>query len=78
MNGEFISIETAEKIAKLEKENKRLRKGLKKAINKICEQDVSIAKALEYIQSNDFIYDLQYVKEEKLCNMLKGERNEIR
>ena len=38
MNGEFISIETAEKIAKLEKENKKIKKGLKKAINKVCEQ----------------------------------------
>ena len=49
MNGEFISIETAEKIAKLEKENKRIKKGLKKAINKVCEQDIVIAETIEYI-----------------------------
>ena len=40
MNGEYLSLETAEKIAKLEKENKKLKKGLKKAINKVCEQDI--------------------------------------
>ena len=52
MNGEFISLETAEKIAKLEKENKKLKKGLLKAINKLCEQDIKIAKVIELLQVN--------------------------
>lgn len=73
MNGEFISIETAEKIAKLEKENKKLKKGLKKAINKVCEQDVVIAQAIEYIHNN---YPVCAGKE--LLEILKGDENEIR
>lgn len=86
MNGEFISIDTAERIAKLEKENKRLKNGLKKAINKICEQDVKMAQALEYME--DYIKlepnDLNLVPYAVKCEfkevikLLKGERNEIR
>ncbi len=79
MNGEFISLETAEKIAKLEKENKRLKKGLKKAINKVCEQDVIIAETIEYL---DGVLNSMWV-DEAAClrvalNKLKGEKNEIR
>lgn len=79
MNGEFISIETAEKIAKLEKENKRIKKGLKKAINKVCEQDIIIAETIEYIEN---ILNSMWVDEREslkvVLKMLKGDKNEIR
>lgn len=81
MNGEIISLETAEKIAKLEKENKRLKRGLKKAINKVCEQDVIIAEALEilskinYGDKNEYIPPLEILPVYKI---LKGDKNEIR
>lgn len=74
MNGEFISIETAEKIAKLEKENKKIKKGLKKAINKVCEQDMVIAETIEYIE--DVLSSIWINEEECLrtaLKMLKGE-----
>ena len=74
MNGEFISIETAEKIAKLEKENKKIKKGLKKAINKVCEQDMVIAETIEYIE--DVLNSIWVNEEECLrttLKMLKGE-----
>lgn len=74
MNGEFISIETAEKIAKLEKENKKIKKGLKKAINKVCEQDMVIAETIEYIED---VLNSIWVNEEEclrtVLKMLKGE-----
>lgn len=82
MNGEFISLETAEKIAKLEKENKKLKKGLKKAINKVCEQDIRMAEAIEYIEDNTYksneteYMDLTGIRE--LLDILKGDKNEIR
>lgn len=74
MNGEFISIETAERIAKLEKENKKIKKGLKKAINKVCEQDIVIAETIEYIE--DVLNSIWVNEEECLrtaLKMLKGE-----
>lgn len=74
MNGEFISIDTAEKIAKLEKENKKIKKGLKKAINKVCEQDMVIAETIEYIE--DVLNSIWINEEECLrtaLKMLKGE-----
>lgn len=74
MNGEFISIETAEKIAKLEKENKKIKKGLKKAINKVCEQDMVIAETIEYIE--DVLNSIWVNEEECLrtaLKLLKGE-----
>lgn len=74
MNGEFISVETAEKIAKLEKENKKIKKGLKKAINKVCEQDMVIAETIEYIE--DVLNSIWVNEEECLrtaLKMLKGE-----
>ena len=75
MNGEFISIETAEKIAKLEKENQKLKKGLKKAINKLCEEDVVIAETIEYIEG---ILNSMWVDEREamkiVLGMLKGDR----
>ena len=75
MNGEFISIETAEKIAKLEKENKKIKKGLKKAINKVCEQDMVIAETIEYIEG---ILNSMWVDEREamkiVLGMLKGDR----
>lgn len=54
MNGEILSIETAEKIAKLEKENKKLKKlkeryQLEKEIYKTRNE-----KAIEYIEKRDF------------------------
>ena len=79
MNGEFISIETAEKIAKLEKENKRIKKGLKKAINKVCEQDMVIAETIEYIEnilSSMWVDDRECLK--VVLKKLKGDKNEIR
>lgn len=79
MNGEFISIETAEKIAKLEKENKRIKKGLKKAINKVCEQDIVIAETIEYIENilnSMWVDDRECLK--VVLKMLKGDKNEIR
>lgn len=79
MNGEFISIETAEKIAKLEKENKRVKKGLKKAINKVCEQDMVIAETIEYIENilnSMWVDDRESLK--VVLKMLKGDKNEIR
>lgn len=79
MNGEFISIETAEKIAKLEKENKRIKKGLKKAINKVCEQDMVIAETIEYIENilnSMWVDDRECLK--VVLKMLKGDKNEIR
>ena len=79
MNGEFISIETAEKIAKLEKENKRIKKGLKKAINKVCEQDIVIAETIEYIENilnSMWVDDRESLK--VVLKMLKGDKNEIR
>lgn len=79
MNGEFISLETAEKIAKLEKENKHLKKGLKKAINKLCEEDVVIAETIEYIE---MILNSMWVDEREALKtalgILRGEKNEIR
>ena len=76
MNGEFISLETAEKIAKLEKENKKLKKGLLKAINKLCEQDIKIAKVIELLQVNvDWGEDMN---SQEAINILRGEKNEIR
>jgi hypothetical protein len=82
MNGEFISIETAEKIAKLEKENKKIKKGLKKAINKVCEQDMVIAQAIEcinnYAVENDDYSKLYNDEEKELLRILKGDKNEIR
>ena len=79
MNGEFISIETAEKIAKLEKENKKIKKGLKKAINKVCEQDMVIAETIEYIENilnSMWVDDRESLK--VVLKMLKGDKNEIR
>ena len=79
MNGEFISVETAEKIAKLEKENKKIKKGLKKAINKVCEQDIVIAETIEYIENilnSMWVDDRECLK--VVLKMLKGEKNEIR
>lgn len=79
MNGEFISIETAEKIAKLEKENKKIKKGLKKAINKVCEQDIVIAETIEYIENilnSMWVDDRESLK--VVLKMLKGDKNEIR
>ena len=79
MNGEFISIETAEKIAKLEKKNKRIKKGLKKAINKVCEQDIVIAETIEYIENilnSMWVDDRECLK--VVLKMLKGDKNEIR
>lgn len=79
MNGEFISIETAEKIAKLEKENKKIKKGLKKAINKVCEQDMVIAETIEYIENilnSMWVDDRECLK--VVLKMLKGDKNEIR
>ena len=79
MNGEFISIETAEKIAKLEKENKRIKKGLKKAINKVCQQDIIIAETIEYIENilnSMWVDDRESLK--VVLKMLKGDKNEIR
>ena len=79
MNGEFISIETAEKIAKLERENKKIKKGLKKAINKVCEQDIVIAETIEYIENilnSLWVDDRESLK--VVLKMLKGEKNEIR
>lgn len=76
MNGEFISLETAEKIAKLEKENKKLKKGLLKAINKLCEQDIKIAKVIELLQVNvDWGEDMN---SQEAINILRGDKNEIR
>lgn len=76
MNGEFISLETAEKIAKLEKENKKLKKGLLKAINKLCEQDIKIAKVIELLQVNvDWGEDMN---SQEAINILRGVKNEIR
>lgn len=74
MNGEYLSLETAEKIAKLEKENKKIKKGLKKAINKVCEQDMIIAETIEYIE--DVLNSIWVNEEECLrtaLKMLKGE-----
>ena len=79
MNGEFISVETAEKIAKLEKENKKIKKGLKKAINKVCEQDIVIAETIEYIENilnSMWVDDRECLK--AVLKMLKGDKNEIR
>lgn len=79
MNGEYLSLETAEKIAKLEKENKKIKKGLKKAINKVCEQDMIIAETIEYIE--DVLNSIWVNEEECLrtaLKMLKGDKNEIR
>ena len=79
MNGEFISLETAEKIAKLEKENKKIKKGLKKAINKVCEQDIVIAETIEYIENilnSMWVDDRECLK--VVLKMLKGDKNEIR
>ena len=70
MNGEFISIDTAERIAKLEKENKRLKNGLKKAINKICEQDVRIIEAIEFLSE----HILATETEEILIKILRGDK----
>lgn len=70
MNGEFISLETAERIAKLEKENKRLKNGLKKAINKICEQDVRIIEAIEFLSE----HILATETEEILIKILRGDK----
>ena len=79
MNGEFISIETAEKIAKLEKENKRVKKGLKKAINKVCEQDMVIAETIEYIENIlNSMWDDDRECLKVVLKMLKGDKNEIR
>lgn len=79
MNGEFISIETANKIARLEKENQKLKKGLKKAINKLCEEDVVIAETIEYLES---ILDSMWIDErealKRAIEKLKGDKNEIR
>lgn len=76
MNGEFISLETAEKIAKLEKENKKLKKGLLKAINKLCEQDIKIAKVIELLQVNvDWGEDMN---SQEAIDILRGVKNEIR
>lgn len=76
MNGEFISIETAERIAKLEKENKKLKKGLHRVINKVCEQDVIIAEAIDklYCWGEVLQPDFQKI----MLNILIGEKNEIR
>lgn len=76
MNGEFISIETAEKIAKLEKENKKLKKGLLKAINKLCEQDIKIAKVIELLQVN--VDWGEEMNSQEAINILRGVKNEIR
>ena len=79
MNGEFINVETAEKIAKLEKENKKIKKGLKKAINKVCEQDIVIAETIEYIENilnSMWVDDMECLK--VVLKMLKGDKNEIR
>ena len=79
MNGEYLSLETAEKIAKLEKENKKIKKGLKKAINKVCEQDIVIAETIEYIENilnSMWVDDRESLK--VVLKMLKGEKNEIR
>lgn len=76
MNGEFISLETAEKIAKLEKENKKLKKGLLKAINKLCEQDIKIAKVIELLQVN--VDWGEEMNSQEAINILRGEKNEIR
>lgn len=51
MNGEFISIETAEKIAKLEKENHVLQVGY----NELSEVNKSLKEQLEYIRSGDYL-----------------------
>jgi hypothetical protein len=76
MNGEFISLETAEKIAKLEKENKKLKKGLLKAINKLCEQDIKIAKVIELLQVN--VDWGEGMNSQEAINILRGVKNEIR
>ena len=79
MNGEYLSLETAEKIAKLEKENKKIKKGLKKAINKVCEQDIVIAETIEYIENilnSMWVDDRESLK--VVLKMLKGDKNEIR
>lgn len=79
MNGEFISLETAEKIAKLEKENKHLKKGLKKAINKLCEEDVLIAKTIEFIEitlNSMWVDEREALK--TALGILRGDENEIR
>lgn len=76
MNGEFISLETAEKIAKLEKENKKLKKGLLKAINKLCEQDIKIAKVIELLQVN--VDWGEEMNSQEAINILRGVKNEIR
>ena len=79
MNGEFISLETAEKIAKLEKENKKLKKGLKKAINKVCEQDIRMAEAIEELEitlKTMWVDEREAIK--RALNILKGDKNEIR
>ena len=70
MNGEFINLETADKIAKLEKENKRLKNGLKKAINKISEQDVRIVEAIEFLSE----HILATETEEILIKILRGDK----
>lgn len=79
MNGEFITLETAEKIARLEKENKRLKKGLHRAINKVCEQDVIIAETIEYIEN---VLNSLWVDEKDALKIalgkLRGNKNEIR
>lgn len=76
MNGEFISLETAEKIAKLEKENKKLKKGLLKAINKLCEQDIKIAKVIELLQVN--VDWGEEMNSQEAINILRGVKNEVR
>lgn len=79
MNGEYLSLETAEKIAKLEKENKKLKKGLKKAINKVCEQDIRMAEAIEELEitlKTMWVDEREAIK--RALNILKGDKNEIR
>lgn len=82
MNGEFISVETANKIARLEKENQKLKKGLIKAINKLCEQDRRIEKAVDYIKGqNRFIEgcDINLITDwQHVLELLGVSENEIR
>ena len=67
------------KITNLDKENEDLKNYLKimerardTNINRFLDYKQRNEKAIDYIDSNDFIYDRQYKKKDKLENILTG------